>query len=104
MGRYVKFLSLLLFVSWRVIAAQDPTEPLSWMNPSQEKKVVQQPLPTLNSIICSPECSAIVNGEIVGRGDVVNGYQVKNITTSTVVLARGKQEWTLELYSQDIKQ
>ncbi|WP_068711827.1 hypothetical protein [Vibrio tritonius] len=97
-------LAVLLFISWRVVAAQDPTEPLSWMNPSQEKKVVRQPLPTLNSIICSSGCSAIINGEIVSQNDVINGYKIKSISVSSVVLVRDKQEWTLDLYSQDIKQ
>lgn len=103
MGRYVRFWGVLLIISWRVAAAQDPTEPLSWMNPSQAKQVVK-PVPTLNSIICSPDCSAIINGEIVSQNDVINGYKIKSISASAVVLVRGKQEWTLDLYSQDIKQ
>lgn len=95
------FFLILVTQAW---AESDPTKPLAWMQPQQQKKVVTKPLPKLDSIICTTQCSAVIGGEVVSSGDDIDGYRVRQIESSKVVIARGKQQWTLELYSQDIKQ
>lgn len=75
----------LLFFSSSVLAEQDPTAPLGWLVPKEQKAapVKKAPtryrLPSLQSIVCkggSP-CYAILNGQVVSQGEVVRGYKVK---------------------------
>ncbi len=102
---------------WLIIAAvlampvcanqeQDPTAPLGWMKKEQVKKIRQVPVPELQSIVCkgSEECYAILNDQVVENGERVAGYSVTNITPNLVELKRGKNSWTLELFSLDIKE
>ncbi|MEZ8825674.1 MSHA biogenesis protein MshK [Vibrio amylolyticus] len=87
----------------------DPTAPLGWVKPLEEKskapKRAVYKLPTLKSIACDHlgQCNAVLNGSVVNKGDHLNGYQVRQISDEKVTLMRGSKLWTLELFSLDIK-
>ncbi|UUM30904.1 MSHA biogenesis protein MshK [Vibrio japonicus] len=107
----VKFISaaVLLVCSSHSFAAQDPTAPLNWQKPTvpqETKKVVNRPLPKLESIVCSGDvaCKAVVSGQVVVAGDSISGYQVKNVESEHVVLSRGGKQLNLKLFALDIKQ
>lgn len=90
-------------------ASDDPTAPLGWVKPAEvavATKPKRPPLPKVQSIIChemSP-CQAVLSGKVAQRGDTVNGYRVSRIEPEHVVLARGNQQWTLSMFTLDIKQ
>lgn len=100
------WLCLLTLPSW---AAQDPTAPLSWMAPAPAQatstsRVVN--LPLLQSIVCESErdCVAVIDDQVVARGDVVSNFRVQNVTPEAVTLAQGTRQWQLELFNLDVKQ
>ncbi len=107
MGRYI-LIAVLLASSQCVSASQDPTAPLGWQNAKQRKaKTAAQPRPPqLQSIVCNGEsaCKATLSDQVVVAGESVRGYRVNNIKPESVVLSRGGKQWTLELFSLDIKQ
>lgn len=89
-------------------ADQDPTAPLGWMKPktvkAPTKNVVRYSLPELQSIICDKEeCSAILNNQVVSKGDTIRGYRINKIDSETVRVQRSGKLWTLSLFSNDIK-
>ncbi|CAK4069691.1 MULTISPECIES: hypothetical protein [Vibrio] len=106
----VRFFAFLLLVNTSLAwAQQDPTAPLNWQKPKvaqPAKKPVSYRLPKLQSIVCVADvpCKAILNGEVVMAGERVSGYYVNNIESERVVLSRKGKQWTLELFSLDIKQ
>lgn len=100
------WLCLLTLPSW---AAQDPTAPLSWMAPvpaqaTSTSRAVS--LPLLQSIVCESErdCVAVMDDQVVARGDVLRGFRVHNVTPEAVTLAQGARQWQLELFNLDVKQ
>lgn len=101
----------LLFCSSSVLAEQDPTAPLGWLVPKEQKAApvkkasTRYRLPSLQSIVCKGEspCYAILNGQVVSQGEVIRGYKVKKIDSEYVTLQRSTQQWKLELFSLDIK-
>ncbi|MBE3670107.1 hypothetical protein BOO25_14385 [Vibrio navarrensis] len=98
------WLCLLTLPSW---AAQDPTAPLSWMAPApvQAKSTSRAvSLPVLQSIVCERECVAVMDDQVVARGDVLRGFRVHNVTPEAVTLAQGARQWQLELFNLDVKQ
>lgn len=103
----VRILSFALGVllCFGVSAKQDPTAPLDWTQAkpaSSGAKKVYYRVPTLQSIICDDgsECRAVVNNQIVSKGQSVSGYKVMEINRQQVALARGSKTWNLELFSQ----
>ncbi|MBE3653160.1 hypothetical protein BOO91_10790 [Vibrio navarrensis] len=100
----ILWLCLLTLPSW---AAQDPTAPLSWMAPApvQAKSTSRAvSLPVLQSIVCERECVAVMDDQVVARGDVLRGFRVHNVTPEAVTLAQGARQWQLELFNLDVKQ
>lgn len=99
----------LLFSSSLVWAEQDPTAPLGWLSPTKtapaKKAPVQYRLPSLESIVCKGDtpCYAIMNGQILGQGETIRGYRVKNIDPEYVTLQRSSKQWKLEMFSLDVK-
>ncbi|WP_193250267.1 MSHA biogenesis protein MshK [Vibrio navarrensis] len=100
------WLCLFTLPSW---AAQDPTAPLSWMAPAAKpaksaSRAVS--LPDLQSIVCKSErdCVAVMDDQVVARGDVLRGFRVQNVTSEAVTLVKGARQWQLELFNLDIKQ
>ncbi|MBE4592802.1 hypothetical protein BOO24_10530 [Vibrio navarrensis] len=100
----ILWLCLLTLPSW---AAQDPTAPLSWMAPApvQAKSTSRAvSLPVLQSIVCERECVAVMDDQVVARGDVLRGFRVQKVTPEAVTLAQGARQWQLELFNLDVKQ
>ncbi|CDT68514.1 MSHA biogenesis protein MshK [Vibrio coralliirubri] len=100
----------LLFSSSFVWAEQDPTAPLGWLSPQQKaapakKAPTRHRLPSLESIVCKGDapCYAIMNGQILGQGETIRGYRVKNIDPEYVTLQRSSKQWKLEMFSLDVK-
>ncbi|SEF70350.1 MSHA biogenesis protein MshK [Vibrio hangzhouensis] len=100
---------MILTLSASCWAAQDPTAPLGWAQPQStlvkpKKKTVHR-LPTLQSIVCeqAKACSAVLNGEVVQRGDVVNGYKISKINNENLFLQRAGKQWKLGLFAMDVK-
>ncbi|WP_375751526.1 MSHA biogenesis protein MshK [Vibrio sp. HN007] len=93
-----------------VYAADDPTAPLDWAQPkvtSKTKVKKKHPLPSVQSIVCEKDkdgCYAIVNSKIVNRGEVINGFKIKNITSEKVDVTRSGKQWELRVFPLDIKQ
>ncbi|MFY2509762.1 MSHA biogenesis protein MshK [Vibrio pectenicida] len=88
--------------------SQDPTAPLGWQKPETTEfsnKKVQQPLPKLQSIVClsNDQCQAVLSGNVVLVGELVNGFKVSRIEPQMVTLSRGSKQWKLELFTLDIK-
>lgn len=102
-------LVLLSLISGLSFAQQDPTAPLGWQQPVQSqnksKKKVTPAVPKLQSVICDQlqTCSAVLNGRVVSKGSVVNGYKVTKINDEFVFLQRGSKQWKLSLFSIDVK-
>ncbi|EEX34944.1 MULTISPECIES: hypothetical protein [Vibrio] len=97
------------FFSSVVSASQDPTAPLGWQKPREAKpatKIVQQPVPMLQSIVCrdAGHCRAVLNNQVALVGETVNGYKVTSIEPELVRLSRAGKQWELELFTLDIKQ
>ncbi len=84
---------------------QDPTAPLSWVKKQQVRKARVAPVPELQSIVCKGDrqCYAILNDQVASKGERVSGYQISQVTPTQVKLKKGKQSWTLKLFSLDIK-
>ncbi|WP_242402035.1 MULTISPECIES: MSHA biogenesis protein MshK [Vibrio] len=100
----ILWLCLLTLPSW---AAQDPTAPLSWMAPApvQAKSTSRAvSLPVLQSIVCERECVAVMDDQVVARGDVLRNFRVESVTPEAVTLAQGARQWQLELFNLDVKQ
>lgn len=96
----------MLVVALPSMAAQDPTKPLNWkMTETAEAKAVEEPLPTLQSLVCDDRsyCYAIINHQIVSKGDSVSGYNVRAINANYLTLEKGQKQWKLTLFSLDIK-
>ncbi|PMM04192.1 MSHA biogenesis protein MshK [Vibrio kanaloae] len=100
----------LLFSSPMAWAEQDPTAPLGWLTPQQKttptkKAPTHYRLPSLESIVCKGDtpCYAVLNGQILGQGETITGYRVKNIDPEYVTLQRSSKQWKLEMFSLDIK-
>ncbi len=96
---------LLLFFSCSVYAANDPTAPLNWSTPASPKRVLQNKLPQLQSIICQQKtaCRAVLNEQVVNVGDNVSGYLVRKIDNNSVIVSRGARQWQLNVFDLDIK-
>ncbi|WP_434358265.1 MSHA biogenesis protein MshK [Parasalinivibrio latis] len=84
--------------------AVDPTAPLGWQKPVSKARQVRQPLPALQSIICTVSCDAVIGGKSVAAGDVVDGYRVGKISDSSVLLYRDGKQWQLSLFRDQVKQ
>jgi hypothetical protein len=55
-------------------------------------------LPVVSGIMYSPgTSSAILNGTLVAEGDIVDGYTLRKINISTVIVGYGKEEYELRL-------
>lgn len=93
-----------LLASTLAFASTDPTAPLGFSPAAKASAPAKTVLPELHSILCSQTCNAIVNDQVVQRGDKVDGYLVAAVTESMVRLTRGGQHWELTLFSLDIKQ
>ncbi|EGU41676.1 MSHA biogenesis protein MshK [Vibrio ichthyoenteri ATCC 700023] len=107
-----KFLIALLgtlSISSFAMASQDPTAPLNWQpvaESKQAKKVTQYRVPNLQSIVCrdDKECVAILNGQALAQGERIDGFQVKQVRSEYVTVARGSKQWKLELFPLEVKQ
>lgn len=106
----VRVCLLVLMTLWSVSAmsSQDPTAPIGWQaspTVAAKPKVVRKPLPKLQSIVCSDEksCRAILDGQVVVIGEKVSGYQIKKIEPEVVTVARNGKQWSLTLFSLDVK-
>ncbi|MDN3700367.1 MSHA biogenesis protein MshK [Vibrio artabrorum] len=100
----------LLFSSSVAWAEQDPTAPLGWLNheqkiASEKATPIRYRLPSLESIVCRGDipCYAIMNGQVLGQGDTIKGYRVKDIAPEYVTLQRSSKQWKLEMFSLDVK-
>ena len=93
-----------LFYGVKVHAQQDPTAPLSWPQQRSSSLHSRSALPQLQSVICEPQCRAILSGQPVAVGSYITGYRVSRINDSSVILTRNKKQWQLSLFSTDIKQ
>ncbi len=82
----------------------DPTAPIGWQKPVAKPRQVKQPLPALQSVICTNTCDAVIAGKIVTSGDSVNGYRVGKISDSSVLLYRDGKQWQLSLFRDQVKQ
>ena len=107
----VRTLLLSILISSQMAwAEQDPTAPLGWLTPQQKttsakKAPTRYRLPSLESIVCKGDtpCYAIMNGQILGQGETIRGYRVKNIDPEYVTLQRSSKQWKLEMFSLDVK-
>ncbi len=102
-------LIVMVCVSTPLWAAVDPTAPLNWSKPAEAKAEVKKSsyaLPKLQSIVCgmAAECQAILSGKVVSKGQSVSGYRVVKVETDSVTVARANKQWTLSLFSEDVKQ
>lgn len=102
----IAILGLFTSQAW---CSQDPTAPLNWAAQAQtdvKPKVVRAALPNLQAIVCTDgqTCAATLAGKAVLVGEKINGYRIKSIESDAVILSRGGQQWTLELFSLDVKQ
>jgi len=88
---------------------QDPTKPLSWLQPSSpvKAKVVKkrQYFPSLQAITCndSTECNAVLDNQAMIKGDKISGYVLLSINEESVLIGRSGKQWHLSLFLQDIK-
>lgn len=100
---------MLSAVSTKVEADSDPTAPLGWQRPATQaaKSKLNQvhPRPRLQSIVCAEgsDCYAVVNNQLVALGDSVAGYKITEITPEGMRVARAGKEWTLSLFSMQLK-
>ncbi|MDN3608298.1 MSHA biogenesis protein MshK [Vibrio ostreicida] len=102
---------VLMGLSFSALATQDqdPTAPLGWKNPEDSKPkntVPQEPVPVLHSIVCTvgEQCRVVLNSEVAQVGERVAGYKVDEINQDAVTLSRAGKQWTLALFSADLKQ
>lgn len=84
-------------------AADDPTQPLNWSASKRTVEAQVSVLPSLKSIICMSQCSAVIHDQVVTEGDVIDGYTIKEIRSSGVTVQRNNKKWQLKLYSLEIK-
>lgn len=90
------------------VIEHDPTEPLSWMEPVQAKKVVtkkRQYFPSLQAISCSGnnDCYAVLDDKSMKKGDKISGYTLLAVNEESVSIGRSGKKWQLSLFSQNIK-
>jgi len=63
----------------------------------EEVKPVVEKLPGLQGIMGTDSKKAIINDNVVGVGESVNGYKVKNISSGQVILEKSGKTYKLDL-------
>ena len=86
----------------------DPTKPFNWLTkkPIEHKEKKKRPyFPLLQAIKCDElnDCYAVLDDQVFTQNDVVSGYSISSITDNYVFIKRAGKQWTLSLFSQDIK-
>lgn len=99
---------LLMFASVGAVSAQaltDPTRPFNAAqatSPDAGARAARPARPQLQSVLVSNRPGgrtvAVINGQTVRPGSLVDGASVVSITETAVVLRRGKALETLKLY------
>ncbi|MGF1708576.1 MSHA biogenesis protein MshK [Enterovibrio baiacu] len=87
-------------------AATDPTTPLGFEAPSQPTTRTKVRLPRLDAILCASEndCSAVLNGRALAKGQSINGYVIRAINEEAVTLVRGDRRWSLTVFNEQVVQ
>lgn len=82
------------------ILLADPTTPLDYKIASSPK-AARSALPKLQSILGNKgQRRAILNNQLYGTGQWVNGYQIMRIDSDAVLLQQKKRAYELNLYPQ----
>ena len=90
-----KLLYVALFVSASAHAIEDPTRPQMALAPTSEKSIS---LPELSSILYSADRKwAVINGEVLTVGELINGFELSAIEKHSVLLVRNKKNLQLSL-------
>ncbi|WP_192813409.1 hypothetical protein [Gallaecimonas xiamenensis] len=77
---------------------KDPTRP---PQARQQAAAAQQPL-LLTAVLKASPAKAIINGQLVGQGEMVAGWRVSTIGGNQVQLRKGQQRQTLQLYPDSL--
>ena len=90
---FVCALSLALFASGSVLAdnslVRDPTQPVDYV-------------PSATETFESSRPAALINGKRYHVGETIDGYTVKSIRPSKVVLQKDDEQMELSLYSSKV--
>ena len=90
------FLCLLL-ASLSAHGIEDPTQPQTSLKRSSQKSTL---LPELTSILYSTDRKwAVINGEVLTEGELINGFELSAIERHQVVLVRHNKSLKLSLDS-----
>lgn len=103
----IVLIGLILSCATSAQNLQDPTRPkiaiestVAQSNSETEK----QQLALQSVFIKESGYLAVVSGEMVKLGDLVQGYRVKKITPNSITLEQGQVTKILRLYQHEIKQ
>ncbi len=94
--------SLLLLVLSSASGLQDPSRPLTSMEPeiTEPQAASRQGVPRLEAIFTGgARASAIIDGRYYQLGDAVAGYRLERIQSNHVVLGGEGEPLTLTLFS-----
>lgn len=96
-----RIICVFSYAVFAAVAATDPTAPEAMLS---GEPALQSPLPKLSLIRAQgKQLLAILDGVSVKTGQLHQGYLIKQISPQAVVLQRGGQQWTLQLFSPPAK-
>lgn len=106
--RKIVLLIFSLLTPLHSLAQSDPTAPLGFKAPvvkPKGKRVIVR-LPSLEAILCNDklQCSAILNGREITKGQSINGYLISAIAENSVTVKRGDRRWSLVLFNEQVIQ
>jgi hypothetical protein len=103
---FVCALSLALFASGSVLAdnilVRDPTQPVDYVPSATETVSGGNSGYRLSGIFESSRPAALINGKRYHVGETIDGYTVKSIRPSKVVLQKDDEQMELSLYSSKV--
>ncbi|MGB1093013.1 MAG: hypothetical protein ACPGYX_12890 [Oceanobacter sp.] len=88
----------------QALEAADPTRPPNWLaQPAEsETPVASSPL-VLQQVLLKKNPAAVINGELLLVGDLIQGYRIARIQAGKVTLQKGQKRQILSLLNRQIR-
>ena len=86
----------VMFALAQTPAFHDPTMPLTYREKQQEELDKKNQLVVSMILVSNHRSIAVINGESLEVGDVINGVKIIAIDQNKVTVEKGDKVWTIE--------